>query len=91
VTSLPTLAPLKSKHYVIFSRKEAKLVATIRELSGQQVEIVEEGDLYVDGVRFPQAQLYFQDRQLLHRMEVNKVTVNEALKDGIFAFPKPKK
>jgi hypothetical protein len=83
--------PAKIKTLRYFSRKEAKLVATIREVSGEQVEIVEEGDLYVDGVRFPQAQLYFQGRQPLHRMEVSKVTVNEALEDGIFAFPKPKK
>lgn len=83
--------PAKIKTLRYFSRKEAKLVATIREVSGEQVEIVEEGDLYVDGVRFPQAQLYFQGRKPLHRMEVNKVTVNEALEDGIFAFPKPKK
>jgi hypothetical protein len=83
--------PGKTKILRYFSRKEAKLVATIREVSGEQVEIVEEGDLFVDGVRFPRAQLYFQDRRPLHRMEVDKVLVNSVLKEGIFDIPEQKK
>ncbi|CAI8342989.1 MAG: Uncharacterised protein [Opitutia bacterium UBA7350] len=82
-------ADIKTLRY--FSRKEARLVATIREVSGEQIEIVEEGELFVDGVRFPQAQLYFQGRQALHRLEVTKVTINEALEDGIFDIPELKK
>lgn len=83
--------PGNTKTLRYFSRKEARLVATIREVSGEQIEIVEEGELYVDGVRFPQAQLYFQGRQPLHRMEVTKVSINEALEDGIFTIPEIKK
>ncbi len=83
--------PGKTKTLRYFSRKEAKLVATIKEVSGEQIEVVEDGDLYVNGIRFPQAQLYFQDKQPLHRMEVDKVLVNSVLEEGIFDIPKQKK
>ncbi len=83
--------PGRTKTLRYFSRKEAKLVATIQEVSGEQVEVVEDGDLYVDGIRFPRAQLYFQDKQPLHRMEVDKVLVNSVLEEGIFDIPEQKK
>ena len=81
----------KTKTLRYFSRKEAKLIATVKEVSGERIEVVEEGDLYVNGIRFPRAQLYFQDKQPLHRMEVEKVLVNSVLEEGIFDIPEQKK
>lgn len=84
-------APIGRKTVRYFSRKDARLVATIREQAGEKIEIVEEGNLTVDGVRFPKTQFYYKDGKLLHRFFVTEVEVNNALEAGVFDIPEKKK
>jgi hypothetical protein len=84
-------APIGRKTVRYFSRKDARLVATIREQAGEKIEIVEAGDLVVDGVRFPKTQYYYQDGKLLHRFSITEVEINNALEAGIFDIPEKNK
>jgi hypothetical protein len=83
--------PDATKTIRYFARQDGKLVATIREVAGSKIEIVEDGDLIVKGIRFPLSQRYFQDSKPLHRMGVIEIKVNEALQEGIFTIPELKK
>ena len=74
-----------------FSKENGDLISTIRKTPTTSLEIVEEGEFYAEGVKFPARQFYYQDGKPLHRFEIKTIQINKALASGTFRMPEPKK
>ncbi len=69
-----------------FDVDTGKLVVGV--MSGE-VEIKEEGEIIVDGIRFPKKVKTYRDGKLQDSIVFSKITVNEDLPDKLFEVPSP--
>ncbi|MGJ3243184.1 MAG: hypothetical protein ACFE0O_09545 [Opitutales bacterium] len=51
------------------------------------LEIIETGDLWADGLRFPRTITTWKEGRVLHTVHFEKVQVNPEVKDSLFEFP----